>query len=1077
MFLSTKAHIKEIVDGQFRIRLGNRVPKDAVNLAYTHIPAINSDENVLITDLSNTILENSRNENPSGLLMYPDTSLLLRSDSGQIELPTEDVLITNIFKDNVPLYYSYRLSFRHFDKSGPDSYGIYHRDGIAIIDRYGKPITRPYQVQLVKDNNNLNLYYVVIYTSFKDQESDSYRVIYNAVNVNDDGTIETNSGHREALNLQRAFSRVNDINELTELIRKKEIFPAYYQANGERIGHSKVFVPTPRIKDTRTYEKFRYQVGLEIEMEDNRVVYTTPWYSDSVLNFNDLTLEEQKEYVNGFKQITQKTAEQIMKGFVPYSYFQNDPKKIRRYFVNIDNPRVSESLRMDGSSPVYMTTTSDYKDNTIFIPMNSRTTRIPVRKETSIKFKARPLYASDKETAYISFVIDNSESMGVNDADKILRFKIMESILYSANSYYKKNRVNGIYFSHLPHEIRKKFATGDVDIINIYEEDSFIDSDVTRPIPAIDESLLTFKDIPNTYMSSDKLDAIELYNRKFMILVTDGEFSDMAELQQKVQEAKLNGISLCVITWHNYDTIKPLVEAFDNICIDAKSPRLAMELRYFFFRMAGLNESISLGADHPFSMTPDDNDMTIYYINPTSFVMPDIVLADEERYGIEIELDDSPSVPELSIYLEDVVSKEIMPTQNSAYVITLEMLQKKRTFKILARSEAWQYYFTHTYSVQFNDKQKIQLLPPREKDSSLSWYPLVRNGRFDRSLLDRKDQPTYHYSIPEYYRQSFLEDRGYPYRQVLKERPQVINNHQLRVRHTPIFVEADTIKATNIKVKVNDKEIRVISWNAFDGIMEVDGTVTNNDEIFVDYQYEEESYVYRGYYSEEDKHFWHLDLNPTKGHYVTIRDDNDGQIKDVDSFVLINKTVYVYMMPSSLVDTFPDGTLKPATEILRYTLFHSFEKVTDKRAILIGEIRVRPNSNQRNLTLYDTRTRGGGLKESITPEIMAEFEEESFFYWDIGHWDGEPFPENGVITVRISQSVLKEHGGQFTKPEIEDKLNRYLGYGILPIIEYVNDPDMLLQIPEGLVVEVFDVEELGEVTILKPTFDLSLGDV
>lgn len=1077
MFLPSKAHTRDIVDGQHKIRVGNRVPKGAVNLAYSRIPSINSDENILITDLSDTILENSKNVDSSGVLMYPDMSLVLQSDDGKVELPTEDVLVTNVFKDGAPLYYSYTLSYRHYDKKGPDPYGIYHRDGILIIDRYGRPVTRPYQVQLIPDTDNLNLYYVIVYTSFKDKEADDYRVLYNAIDATADGMIQTIPGHREPLNLQRAFERVQDMNVLTDLIRKKEIFPVYYQGNGERAGYSKIFVPTPRIKDTRIYEKFRYQVGMEIETKNDRVVFTTPWYSDSVLNFNDLSEAEKETYVNGFKQITTKTAESIMKRFVPFRHFQNDEKRIRRFFVNIDNARVQESMRIDGSSPVYAATTIDRKDNSLFIPQHARIIKLPVQKETSIHFKSRPLYASDLETAYVSFVIDNSESMGVNDAEKVLRYKMMESILYSANNYYKKNRFNGFFFSHLPHEIRKQFLTGDTDIINLYEKTSPMDSDVTRPIQALDLSLEQFVGIPDTYTEGEGSDVITRYNKKFVVLVTDGEFSEIDELKMRVESAKANNISVCIITFSNYEVLRNIVDAKNNICIDATSPRLAMELRYFFFKMAGLNESKTIKDSHAFSMTPDDNDKVIHYIDPGTFVMPPEVINDPDRYGIEIELDDDPSIPELSIHLEDVVSNEIMGTQNSSYIITMDMLAKGRTFRIKAHSEAWQYYFSHTYSVQFNDRRKVQLLPPREKDASLSWYPLIRNGRFDRSFLDRDEKPTYHYSIPEYYRQGFMDEKGYPYRQVKIERPMIINSNKLKLRHTPLFVETADGRATNIKVMVNNKKISVKEWNPFDGTIHIDGAITNNDEIFVDYEYEEENYIYRGYYDEEAGKFWHLDLNPTKGHYITIRDVFDGEIKDVDSFVLINKVVYIYMYASSRVSVYPDGSYMPTTEVKPYTLFHTFDKITDKNVLLIGEIRVRPNSNQESMQVLDTRTRGGGLRESITPEVMREFEEESFFYWDIGHWDGEPYPENGVIAIRIAQTVLKEYGGQFTKPEIEDRLDRYLTYGVLPIIEYVDDPDLLLQIPDGLVVEVIDVEEIGELTILKPTFALSLEDI
>lgn len=1079
MFLPTKAHTKEIIEGQYKIRLGNRVPKGAVNLAYTHVPPINSDENVLITDLSMTILENSKNMNPSDLIMYADTSLVLQTEDGQVDLPTEDVLITNIFKDGTPLYYAYQLTYRHYDKSGPDPYGIYERNGIIIIDRYGRPVTRPYQIQLIPDTNHVDLYYVIVYTSFKDKESDSYRVLYNAIDVEDDGTIHTKAGYREPLNLTRAFTRAMDMNQILDLVKKKELFPTYYQANGERSGYSKVYVPTPRIKDTRTYEKFRYQIGLEFESAKGREVFTTPWYSSDVLNYNDLNLEERKTYVNGFKQITQLTAEQIMRKFLPLKYFKDEEgvKSFRRYFVAIDNPRVTESLRVDGSSPVFARTTNEIEDNTIFIPKTARTIKTPVEKSTAALFKVRPLYAADNENAYISFVIDNSASMGVNDPEKVYRFQMMESLIDSVRDYYKgRNMINGWYFAKKSHVIRERFEPGDQTFIEMYDDLSFMDSDVTEPIESIDNAIASLQKVPSTNTIKQGYEDVTIYNHKYVILITDGEFDDMEDLHNRIRDAKSQDIHISVVTYNNYDLINAMCKMYDTMCLDATSPRLVMELRYFFFQFAGIIYSDPISTPLPFTMTPDDNDLTLKIIDPNAFTFPSYVDLDRKRHGIQIDLDDNPSVPEIAIYLQDVVTDEIMVTTNGLYIVTIEMLDKNRTFKVNAHSEAWQYYFSHIYSVKINDKKVIRVLPPREKDVSLSWYPLIQNGRFDRTFLDREGKPTYHYSIPEYYRQGFIPQKGYPYREIRQERPQVLNTNQLRLRHTPLSVSFDGVQATNIHVSVNGKRIRVIEWNSFDGIVLLDGTITHNDEIFVDYEYEEQHFVYRGFYDKENDRFWQLDLNPSKGHYITMRDESDGQVKDMPSFVLVNKTVYIYMLPSSRVSVNMLGEVLPAQEIEPYTLFHSFQRVSNKNAVLLAEIRVRPNSTQHNLVVKDTRTRGGGLKASITPEIMREVEEESFYYWDIGHWDGQPFPENGVIAIRLTRSVLKEYGGKFTKAEIEEKLNKYLGFGILPIIEYVDDPNHLLQIPEDLVVEVIDVEELGELQILKPTFSLEVED-
>lgn len=1072
MFLPTKAHSKEIVDGQYKLRLGNRVPKGAVNLAYTHVPPINSMENIQVTDLSDTILENHRNAKPSELRMYPDVSLLLQDDEGQSEIATEDVLVSHIFEGDSPLFYSYELRYYHYDETGPDVYGIYDREGIVIIDRYGKKISRPYQVQLIPDAEKINLFRIIVYTSFNDEESDEYRVLYNAVEVHDDGRIETYPGYREPLTLKRAFKRVYDASEVVESAMKGIPAPIYHQSNGGRSGTSKLYAPTPRIKDTRKQETFRYQVGVEIDTGTRRLLYTTPWYSESVMNYGDLSAEEQASYVNGFKQITSDTAEDIMKGFIEADDLDEEARIVYRYFVNITNPLVKESMRIDGSSPIYVSTDIKHEGNGLFIPKNARVTRVPVEKTAVIDYTVRPLKAHSEEVAHLSVLIDNSESMSVNDPEKVRRYKMIESLLYSADGFYAETKVAAHYFSKFTHVVQNEFkAVGD-EIIRMYEEAAPMDGDVTEVIDAIDSVLPDLESLPENYLIGDK----NKRTRKIMVVVTDGEFSDVAGLESRMVAAQAAGVNICLITFSNFPTLNALARSYNNLCIDATSPRLAMELRTFFFELAGLNESIAIDVPNTFSMSPTDNDRILRIIDDSTFNISLSGIEEPDRYAVEIKLNDTPDVSEIAIYLEEIGLDMVIGTTNGAYILTQDMLKNDRSFRLKAHCEAWDFYFSYTYAVRFNDRRKIQVLPPREKSGDLSWYPRIRNGRFDRKLLDRSGEPVYHYSIPEYYRQEFLSDMGVPYRRIVKERPDILNNNQIRVRHTPLSVRFEDGDVSNIVVWANSRPIRVKSWSAFSGILELDAIISDNDELLVDYEYEEDSYVYRGYYNEKDERFWHLDLNPSSGRYVTVRDESDHTLKELPSFVLINKVVYFYIKPSSFVTRNTDGTYRPATEIERYAVFHSFEKVSDPNAILIGEIRVRPNSNQQNISLTDTRVRGGGLKESISKETMRDIEEESLYYWDIGHWDGLPYPENGVIVIRLSKRLLKEHGGLFTKPEIEERLDKYLGYGILAVIEYVEDADKLLQIPEDLVVEVIEVEELGDLTIMKPTFDTTLED-
>lgn len=1067
MFLPTKSHTKDIVEGQHKIRLGNRVPKDAVNLAYTHVPAINSRENVLVTDLSNTILENTRNTEPINIDMYPDQSLVLQADDEQIEVPTEDILMTNVFKDDVPLYYSHQLAYHHYDEQGPDEYGIYNREGIAIIDKNGQPITRPYQIQLIADPNHLNLYHVFIYTSFKDKESDSYQVVYNAVVVQPDGIRKTIAGYRETLNLNQAFDRTYNIGDIIELINKKEIFPTYYQANGINPGYNKFYIPVPRIKDTREYQKFRYQVAAEVETKKDRFVFATPWRSNSVLNANFLNKMEESSYENGYKQITEKTAQEILDQYIPFEY-KDDPYTTIRYFVKIDNPRVEEFLRTDGSSPLFVTTTVGDESNILSIPKDVKVIKSPVPLSSEITFRARPIMGRDDERAYVSFVIDNSESMGTNDPEKTLRLQMLEALLVSVRSYYSKNVMNGWCFNKRLFPIQEEFKVGDIALAEAYSK-SVIDNDITAPVPAIDEAMNALDAVPDT----DANPSFTILNRKFIVLISDGQFDSIQEIETKLQEAQTKNIRFAIICFNNVPILKELVKNYNAVCIDASSPRLMMELRYFFFNMAGLHDSIDLGITLPFTMDPQDNELLLETVRNGDFAFPAEVLESTHRYGLEAVLKDDPWMPELAIYFKEVATGIIEPSYNGADLITLDHLMKYSGYELYAHSEAWQFYYAPKFSVQYNDTQKIKVLQPRQIDGNSSWYPRIKNGRFERTTGENNQPVVYQYSIPEYYRQKFMPDMGFPYKKIRNEHPEVLNETTIRVTCTPLFVQFNGEDVTNVKVTVNGKPMRIKSWASFSGMIELDGAITRNDEIYVDYIYEEDSFEYRGYYNAEDDHFWALDLNPSKGHFSTIIDPLDGEIKEVPSFSLLNKIVYIYLKPSTKITLDEDGNELPSEVIATSTIFHTFEKIQDTRAVLLAEIRVRPNSNQSNIELIDTRVRGGGLKKEITKAIMQEFEAESVHYWDIGYWDGEPYPENAVVSIRLTRSVLKEYGGTFTRPEIEEKLEKYLGYGVLPIIEFIDDPDTLLQIPEDLVVDVVDVED-STTSLEKPTFRLTL---
>ena len=166
---------------------------------------------------------------------------------------------------------------------------------------------------------------------------------------------------------------------------------------------------------------------------------------------------------------------------------------------------------------------------------------------------------------------------------------------------------------------------------------------------------------------------------------------------------------------------------------------------------------------------------------------------------------------------------------------------------------------------------------------------------------------------------------------------------------------------------------------------------------------------------------------------------------------LFNKVIYFFMKPtveyeinakndSLIYDPEDDEEIGTVIAQNKETLYH---KINDPQPdsdhdIYIGSVYIRQNTSLHSTILVDSRTRGGGVLESISDSLRHELEPESDFYLDIGYYDGEPYQENGVIIVRLDNSLLKEFGGRFTHSEIEQKVKRWLGFGVYPIIEYVD---------------------------------------
>lgn len=239
-----------------------------------------------------------------------------------------------------------------------------------------------------------------------------------------------------------------------------------------------------------------------------------------------------------------------------------------------------------------------------------------------------------------------------------------------------------------------------------------------------------------------------------------------------------------------------------------------------------------------------------------------------------------------------------------------------------------------------------------------------------------------------------------------------------------------------------DIQMEVSDFDAINGLIYLKEPIDFKQEFYVDYSYEEAFLEYRGYYDAEIGQFIHLDLNPSEGHYSTVpvvrRDDvsneNITSWEEAPSSTLMNKEVYVYILPHK--DSFGNYNEHTVRHVLGLENWQFIQKTTPT-ALLLGTVYLREHITVSDVVVMDARTRGGGLKESVSDAQIKKVQKESSSYWDMESWDGKAYYKNGVLVVELPKKVLTSNGGQFTEEQVRTIVGKHVAYGVYPIIEFI----------------------------------------
>ena len=104
--------------------------------------------------------------------------------------------------------------------------------------------------------------------------------------------------------------------------------------------------------------------------------------------------------------------------------------------------------------------------------------------------------------------------------------------------------------------------------------------------------------------------------------------------------------------------------------------------------------------------------------------------------------------------------------------------------------------------------------------------------------------------------------------------------------------------------------------------------------------------------------------------------------------------------------------------------------------ILLAVVNVVPNTIYGQNIVFDTRSPGGGLQESVEP-VAGERH-----FWDIGNMDGRPYTGNQVVVLEVPISMKRQFlDKEMTEDQIEtmiqNKMRKYVAKGTVLMIEYV----------------------------------------
>lgn len=353
------------------------------------------------------------------------------------------------------------------------------------------------------------------------------------------------------------------------------------------------------------------------------------------------------------------------------------------------------------------------------------------------------------------------------------------------------------------------------------------------------------------------------------------------------------------------------------------------------------------------------------------------------------------------------------------------------------------------YGLYKRNGSKIALEPlPANLGSDEIWPIGIRVGKFTRSVgirsaaqgpltsyLNKYQGTTVQafYGIPEADLAGWSALYGPPNSDIRDEQPMIVDDNVIQVRQAPIYAlevptglpsMADPVRPV---FQVYHRTTRNSPW------------VEIPLHKIRDYNLSTGEIVLSEAMEETDPSLWKVSYTSAKRLYKF--KEYEGTILNLNPYLdyadqFVGKGIYVYIVPEFVKDkngaTIPESVVDRSLRFtLEPTVFDPLSPDYDPLAIQLGVIYLSTALDIKDLTILDTRRRGGGAKENANVDEIVRLVSEASNYWDISYGSGLSYQKGGFVIIRLP----KELQSMFSESEIIEVIERNITAGVRYKIE------------------------------------------